>query len=62
MVNKLGALVYVPETAIVPDPESCGPKSKRDIQIMFEREREREIAWKKTHSGASFIKNIISFS
>ena len=44
MLDKLGALVSVPEPAIVPDPESCGPKRERerDIQIMFERERERE--------------------
>ena len=39
MLDKLGALVSVPEPAIVPDPESCGPKRERDIQIMFERNR-----------------------
>ena len=40
MPDKLGALVSVPAPAIVSDPESRAPKRERDIQIMFERERD----------------------
>ena len=40
MPDKLGALVSVPAPAIVSDPESRAPKRERDIEIMFERERD----------------------
>ena len=36
MPDKLGALASVPAPAVVSDPESRGPKSERDIQIMFD--------------------------
>ena len=55
MPDKLGALVSVPAPAIVSDPESRAPKRERDIEIMFEREREREIPGKKTPLG-EFLK------
>ena len=53
MPDKLGALVSVPAPAIVSDPESRAPKKEREIEIMFEREREKKPLW------GSFRKNII---
>ena len=51
MPDKLGALVSVPAPAIVSDPESRAPKRERDIQIMFERERERDTREKNSFGG-----------
>ena len=62
MLDKLGALVQVPETAIVPELESCACKRERDIQIMFDTSGKNSLGGEFYREHYQFLLNVPKMS